>query len=622
MRAHLIVGLVFVSWVLACSTKSSSGGSGGSPARTGGVGGGTVSTGGTSPISGGGGTNAGTGGSPDSASGGVVGSNGGAMGAGGGTVATGGAPLNGGGDRGGAGGGSGGGGTMGSTGASSGGASAAGGATGAGAGGSNATGGAGGGGSGSASVLERNNHPSRDGHFLQPALTKAKAATIARDTGFAGTFTGSMWASPLYLENGPAGKGVFFAVTTGNDVIALDEVTGSVIWMKNIGSSPQSSGAGCGSIHPIGILSTPVIDPQTRTIYVAGAIGTTTIMRHEVHALSVDDGTEKAGWPVDAATANAATASFSVMPQNQRSALSLVGGTLYVAYGGHVGDCGNYHGWVLGISAANPKMSGAWSTGGVGEGIWAAGGMASDGNGVFAMTGNSTAGVATHLDSEEVVRLTGLAAFTRSNANTYFPITWRTMDSADADLGSNSPVYVQVPGATPSSYIVAISKDGHMFLLDSTNLGGMNGHVVDFSVAASGMSIHAVPAAYTTAAGVHVTFSTDTGAMCPTGMANGPMIMSVLIPAGSPPVPRVVWCAALTGPEVTSPIATTTNGSADAIVWYMSNNSLVGVDGDTGATVVTSSDTCTGIRRWTSPIAVKGRIVVGGDGNLCSWSPH
>ena len=98
--------------------------------------------------------------------------------------------------------------------------------------------------------------------------------------------------------------------------------------------------------------------------------------------------------------------------------------------------------------------------------------------------------------------------------------------------------------------------------------------------------------------------------------------MSVLIPAGAPPVPRVVWCAPLAG-EATSPIATTTNGTADAIVWYMSNNRLTGVDGDTGAVVFTSADaTCTAVRQWTSPIAVKGRIVVGGDGHLCSWSPH
>jgi len=473
--------------------------------------------------------------------------------------------------------------------------------------------------SASASVLERNNHPSRDGNFLQPTLTRARAATMARDTTFAGTFTGAMWASPVYLDNGPGGRGLFFAVTTGNDVVALDETTGAVTWTHNIGASPQNSGAGCGSIHPIGILSTPVIDPATRTIYVAGAIGTTNITRHEVHALSVDDGSLKTGWPVNASTSTSGTLAFPSMAQNQRSALSLVGGTLYVAYGGHVGDCGPYHGWVVGINTANPTQRGAWATAGVGEGIWAAGGMASDGNGVFVMTGNSTNGAQTHLDSEEVARITGLGVLNRTNA--YYPGTWNTMDRADADFGSSSPMLIQIPGATPSTILVAIAKDGHMFLLDPNNLGGMNNHLTDFRVAAAGMSIHTVPASYRTAQGTYVTFSTDSGAMCPTGMPTGRVIMSVLIPPAAPLTPRVVWCAALAG-EVTSPIATTSNGTADAIVWYISSNRLVGVDGDTGAMVISPTDTCTGVRRWTSPIAVKGRIVAGGDTHLCSWSPH
>jgi hypothetical protein len=178
-----------------------------------------------------------------------------------------------------------------------------------------------------------------------------------------------------------------------------------------------------------------------------------------------------------------------------------------------------------------------------------------------------------------------------------------------------------VPGATPSTILVAIAKDGHMFLLDPANLGGMNNHLVDFRVASAGMSIHSVPASYRTAQGTYVTFSTDSGAMCPAGMPTGKVIMSVLIPPAAPLTPRVVWCAALTG-EVTSPIATTSNGTADAIVWYVSTNRLVGVDGDTGAAIVSPTDTCTGVRRWTSPIAVKGRIIAGGDTHLCSWSPH
>src|SRR5439155_26275333 len=46
------------------------------------------------------------------------------------------------------------------------------------------------------SVLERNKHASRDGNFLEPLLTRAKAATLIADGGFHGTFNGAMWAAP------------------------------------------------------------------------------------------------------------------------------------------------------------------------------------------------------------------------------------------------------------------------------------------------------------------------------------------------------------------------------------------------------------------------------------------
>ena len=124
---------------------------------------------------------------------------------------------------------------------------------------------------------------------------------MAKDTTtFNGAFTGNTWASPLYLENGPGNKGAFFTVTNGNDVFALDETSGTHVWTKNIGTPAGRTGQSCGDIRPLGIISTPVIDAQARTIYVAGAIGNAnTITSHQIHALSVDDGTERSGWPVD-----------------------------------------------------------------------------------------------------------------------------------------------------------------------------------------------------------------------------------------------------------------------------------------------------------------------------------
>jgi hypothetical protein len=477
------------------------------------------------------------------------------------------------------------------------------------------------------SVLERNNHPSRDGLYVQPTLTATAAATFAKDAGFAASFTGSTWASALYLENGPAGKGAFFTVTNDDNVFALDETTGAQLWSKSIGTAAGRTGQSCGDITPIGIISTPVIDAGARTIYVAGAIGNAnTITAHQIHALSVDDGSERSGWPVDVSTIPVTGATFSASAQNQRTALSLVGGILYVGYGGHNGDCGNYRGWVFAVDTTNPTQRGGWVTGGArGEAIWAAGGMASDGNGVFAITGNNLAGTSTHADSEEVVRLTGLAALNRTDANLFYPTSWQGMDSNDADFGASSPVYV----ASPSPMVVAVSKDGHLFVLDANHLGGMGGQLAELTVAASGaMIVHTAPAAYADSQGAHVILTTNSGGQCPAGGASGKVVMSVLIPPGTPPQPTVSWCVATSNASLgfpAAPMVTTTDGQNQPIVWFMNGSRLMGVDGTTGATIYgggSSTDACSGVHKWVAPIAVKGRIVVAGDTHLCSWSAH
>jgi hypothetical protein len=193
------------------------------------------------------------------------------------------------------------------------------------------------------------------------------------------------------------------------------------------------------------------------------------------------------------------------------------------------------------------------------------------------------------------------------------------MDGSDADLGASNPVYFEVPGATPSKILAVISKDGHLYLIDAAHLGGMGGQKVDFKVANGAMSIHTAVASYVTAKGRYVVFGTDGGAVCPGAGNGGQAVVSVLIPPGAPPAPQVAWCAPLAG-STTGPISTTTDGTNEVVVWYMNGGKLNGVDGDTGAAIFTSGDSCSGVRQWTSPIAVNGRIVVTGDTHLCAWS--
>ncbi len=116
--------------------------------------------------------------------------------------------------------------------------------------------------------------------------------------------------------------------------------------------------------------------------------------------------------------------------------------------------------------------------------------------------------------------------------------------------------------------------------------------------------------------GTYVVVTSTKPAGCPGGGSGG-QVMAVRItgqPAG-----RLGGLVRLDTPARPTPSPPRSDGTSDAIVWYMNNGKLMGVDGDTGATVYTSSNTCSGIPHWSSPIAVKGRIVVAGNGHLCAW---
>jgi hypothetical protein len=504
--------------------------------------------------------------------------------------------------------------------------------------GGSATGGNGGAPSGDASVLERNNHPSRDGQFVQPALSKTAAAKMAQDSAFNAAYTGFVLGSPLYFSGGPGGKGIFVAVTSGNDVYALDETTGATVWTKNLGMPAAKSGAtgGCDGIDPLGVISTPIIDGRTGTLYVAGALGDANgITSHSVWALSLQDGSIKNGYPVDVSR----VLGFEPTTHNQRGALSMVGNIVYVPYGGHSGDCVvDMHGRVVAIdTSANPPTVKGWQSAGQGEAIWAPAGMASAGDGVFAVTGNRFTTSDDHTDNEEVAHVRGMGTLDKSSGSKdfFFPSDWKIKDQRDFDLGAVNPVLVSLPGSTGPAVIVT-SKDGNGFILDTADLG--KGPLVTFDVTMQGMNVRSVPTAYVSGTKLFYAIAVDSAwANCPGGTMNGSVLMAFAISPSLPLKPAVAWCASYGlvpkgvdevtfwgGPGAPGLISTTTDGSNDALVWYMDGGmQLVALDGATGATVFRdSAASCGSVRKWTSPIAVKGRIVVAADGKLCSWSAH
>src|SRR6059036_1982618 len=197
-------------------------------------------------------------------------------------------------------------------------------------------------------VTQEHNNVSRDGVYIDAGFTPSAAANLTRDLNFNGTISGNVYAQPLYIEGGPNGP-MIIAVTESNNIYALDAVTGTIIWQRNVGA-PVSSGLPCGNINPVGITGTPVVDLVSRSLFFDALIDGAT-KKHFIYSLNVDTGATNPGWPVDVnATATYNGMTFTSLVQEERGALALVNGIVYVAYSGYNGDCGMYHGWVVGIS--------------------------------------------------------------------------------------------------------------------------------------------------------------------------------------------------------------------------------------------------------------------------------
>jgi hypothetical protein len=268
----------------------------------------------------------------------------------------------------------------------------------------------------------------------------------------------------------------------------------------------------------LGVTGTPVIDPATQAIYVAAAVGGEEV-HHKVFALRLNDGSPLPGWPVDIADAlHRRGLAFNAPDQNERGALTILEGRLYVPFGGHFGDCGVYHGWVVGISLSSPREVIAWSTPARGGGIWAPGGIATDGKSLYVATGN-TFGASRWMGGEAVIRLSPDLKTSANRRDFFTPENWRSLDARDLDLGGANPLMIKMSGSGGDRpFVLALGKDGHAYLLDRDNLGGVGGSLVDEIV--SPRAIRTAPAAYQVAGSAFVAFQ-GPGSRCPAGRPAG-----------------------------------------------------------------------------------------------------
>src|SRR5579871_392982 len=305
---------------------------------------------------------------------------------------------------------------------------------------------------------------------------------------------GDVYAQPLYKRGvNVAGvpHNVLFVATMNNSVYAFDADSGSStapLWKHNLGLAvdPNLFSTVASSytdiLAQIGILSTPVIDPSTNTIYVVHFTftnsGNGNVYAYWLHALDLSTGSEKFNGPVEIQASVTGTGwggldalvngqlPLYAREHLQRPGLLLLNGTVYIAFGS-IGDMPPWHGWLLGYDAATLKQTAVLNTtpNDGGASIWQGGrGLAADSAGnLYVATGNGTWN-GTDAFGESVLRIKTQGGL---NVADYFtPAEFSTLNDNDTDLGATGPVLI--PG---SNLIFSIGKEGVLFLMDRDNLG-------------------------------------------------------------------------------------------------------------------------------------------------------
>ncbi|MGZ5507729.1 MAG: LamG-like jellyroll fold domain-containing protein [Limisphaerales bacterium] len=354
-------------------------------------------------------------------------------------------------------------------------------------------------------VLTYHNGLARTGLNTNEAiLTPANVNSSHFGLWFTYPVDGQVYGQPLYVSSvaipGQGTHNVVFVATEHNSVYAFDADSNAgpnngLFWRARFGpTAPAPNNIWTryglyGDITPeIGITSTPVIDRASGTLYTDAFNWDGTNFSHHIHALNITNGAEQPYSPVLVTASVPGTGDgnsngvvrFNAMLQMQRSALTLVGGILYAAYGSY-GDTDPYHGWVIGYNATNLVQLTNYvfnvTPNGSEAGIWMAGcGLAVDAQtNLYFSTGNGTFDATNGIDYGDCyVKLT--TATHLAVADYFSPSNQATLALNDQDIGSGG--LLLLPDAVGSvahpHLMVGCGKAGTIYLMDRDDLGHFN----------------------------------------------------------------------------------------------------------------------------------------------------
>ncbi|MGH9067557.1 MAG: PQQ-binding-like beta-propeller repeat protein [Acidimicrobiales bacterium] len=367
-------------------------------------------------------------------------------------------------------------------------------------------------------------------------------------------------AEPLVVD------GEVIVATEDDTVMAFSTTDGSRKWQAHLGSPVPGSSLPCGNIDPSGITGTPVADPASGTLWVVAFLRPA---HHVLVGLSLSTGHVVSRRTVDPPGANP-------LVEQERGALALAHGRVYIPYGGLFGDCGDYHGYVVGVPVASGPLVTFRAVAARQAGIWVPSGPAVGPAGdLFVATGNGTPpGGNRVIRLDPSLRMDGF--FAPSNA--------ASLDRQDLDLGSTGPALL------PGGLVLQVGKSGIGYLLDAHHLGGPGGQLFAGPVCQAAFGADAVA-----------------GARAYVPCTNGLYAVAVSLPPSRPSF-RLAWHspAFSAGPPIV----------AGSTVWVLdpSRERLLGLKASDGSQV--ASLAVGAAPRFTTPTAAGGQLYLVAGGHL------
>ena len=337
-------------------------------------------------------------------------------------------------------------------------------------------------------VLQRGYDAGVSGATLSEAtLNTSNVAPSTFGLAFKLPVDDSIFAQPLYVPNvviNQVTHNVLYVATMSDTVYAFDADSGGApLWRLNLASLvgatpvPIAQFAFSGNrniVGNLGILSTPVIDLSSKTLYAVACTLESSTMVYRLHAIDITTGSVRPGSGVQISGSYGGS-TFDARYQTQRVSLALSGNNIVFGFGAvELEFAGGYVGWVMAYDKTTLAQTGAFATvttGNRGGGIWQSGRPpVVDSSGfVYLYVGNAYGNGYDGVQdfSESVLKLdpaNGLRL-----VDWFTPGNWASLDTGDLDLTSSGPLLI--PG---TSLIAGGGKTGDMYVLNTANLGKFN----------------------------------------------------------------------------------------------------------------------------------------------------